>query len=95
MEDIVRSQLRVPSDLHDQLKECAERSGRSLNAEIVFRLTESLGRAAAPPPAGNSKADDLAERLSNPAHREELRALLDTLYRLAGDELPKKKRTSV
>ncbi len=32
----------VPEQLRDQLKKCAKERGRSLNQEIVLRLTKSL-----------------------------------------------------
>ena len=35
--------LRLPADLKDQLAALAEANGRSLNAEVVVRLEESLG----------------------------------------------------
>jgi hypothetical protein len=38
--------LRLPADLKDQLAALAEANGRSLNAEVVVRLEESLGGAA-------------------------------------------------
>lgn len=34
--------LRIPIDLMEQLESAAETSGRSLSAEIVFRLTSTL-----------------------------------------------------
>lgn len=34
--------LRLPADLKDQLAALAEANGRSLNAEVVIRLEESL-----------------------------------------------------
>lgn len=40
--DIVRSQMRIPPDLYEHLKEAAAISKRSLNAEIVDRLERSL-----------------------------------------------------
>jgi hypothetical protein len=44
--------LRLPSDLKDRLTALAEENGRSLNAEVVRRLEESLvgetGGVAAP-----------------------------------------------
>ncbi|WP_435631505.1 Arc family DNA-binding protein [Carnimonas bestiolae] len=42
-EEIVRSQFRLPESLHEKLKEAAEANRRSLNAEIVGRLQETLG----------------------------------------------------
>ncbi|MFM0363720.1 Arc family DNA-binding protein [Paraburkholderia sediminicola] len=37
--------LRLPAELKDQLAALAEANGRSLNAEVVVRLEESLGGA--------------------------------------------------
>lgn len=36
--DQVRTQLRIPQQLHSSLSEAAARNGRSLNAEILARL---------------------------------------------------------
>lgn len=91
MEDIVRSQLRVPFALHEQLRQSAERSGRSLNAEIIYRLSESLKSIPSVQSSVNPKVDDLVGRLSNPAHQDELRTLLDTLYRLTSEDMGKGK----
>lgn len=41
-EDIYRSQFRLPMPLYEDLKEAAEESGRSLNAELVSRLEHSF-----------------------------------------------------
>lgn len=40
--DYFRSQFRLPGDLYERLKAEAERSGRSLNGEIVARLEASF-----------------------------------------------------
>lgn len=40
--ETVRSQLRLPGDLYEQIKDAAGLSGRSMNAEIVHRLERSL-----------------------------------------------------
>lgn len=40
--DYFRSQFRLPNDLYEKLKAEAERSGRSLNSEIVARLDGSF-----------------------------------------------------
>jgi predicted HicB family RNase H-like nuclease len=34
--------LRLPADLREELDKAAEKSRRSVNSEIVFRLAESL-----------------------------------------------------
>ena len=43
-EKIVHVSLRVPEDLHRQLTEWAEREHRSLHAQVLHTLTESLER---------------------------------------------------
>lgn len=40
--DTIRSQLRLPAVLHEQLKSACEATGRSMNAEIVHRLEKSM-----------------------------------------------------
>lgn len=42
MEDIYRSQFRLPYSLYEQLKESADNNHRSVNAELVARLEESF-----------------------------------------------------
>lgn len=42
MQDIFRSQFRLPQELADKLREAAEGSGRSMNAEVVARLQDSF-----------------------------------------------------
>lgn len=44
MQEIFRSQFRLPQDLADKLKEAADERGRSMNAEIVERLEGSFKR---------------------------------------------------
>lgn len=48
--------LRMPDDLHGEIAECARISGRSMNAEIVHRLSQSIGDAA----KGGQAAEALA-----------------------------------
>ena len=43
-EKIVHVSLRVPEDLHRQLAEWAEREHRSLHAQVLHTLAESLER---------------------------------------------------
>ena len=40
--DTYRSQFRLPRSLYEQLKDSAEQSNRSLNAELVERLERSF-----------------------------------------------------
>ena len=42
MNDLYRSQFRLPYPLYEQLKAASEASSRSLNAEIVARLERSF-----------------------------------------------------
>lgn len=41
-EDIQKTALRLPRELHNCVHEAAKKSGRSMNAEIVSRLQESF-----------------------------------------------------
>jgi phosphoglycerate-specific signal transduction histidine kinase len=41
-DDIQKTALRLPRDLHRKVHEAAASSGRSMNAEIVARLQESF-----------------------------------------------------
>ncbi len=61
-EGTVRSQFRVPAPIHEAIARLAKASGRSLNAEIVHRLAQTLGEDfAAEQPAAQPV---LAEMLS-------------------------------
>ncbi|HDS1226013.1 TPA: Arc family DNA-binding protein [Stenotrophomonas maltophilia] len=40
--DTVRSQLRLPAELHQRVAQAAEESGRSMNAEIVHRIEQTF-----------------------------------------------------
>jgi len=42
MRDVVRFLLRLPPDLHDQLKAWAEEEERSLHAQIIYALRRAL-----------------------------------------------------
>jgi hypothetical protein len=39
--DFVSTAVRIPADLHNELKEAALHNGRSMNAEIIARLRSS------------------------------------------------------
>lgn len=78
MEDIVRSQLRVPLELHERLRLAAERTGRSMNAEILRRLTISFDGAVV------LDLDAIAEKLAQPENRADLIELLSTIQRVYG-----------
>lgn len=42
-DDFIKTALRIPRGLHAGIQAAAEQSGRSMNAEIIGRLQESLG----------------------------------------------------
>jgi hypothetical protein len=46
MESETRLTLRLPTDLHDALKELARRESRSVNGQIVYLLREAVSRAS-------------------------------------------------
>ncbi|HZW11909.1 MAG TPA: Arc family DNA-binding protein [Noviherbaspirillum sp.] len=78
-----RSQFRLPHSLYEQLKAASERSGRSLNAELVHRLAQSLSSNGTQPPQestlGGAEIDALAEKLAQPNNRAELKAILEVI----------------
>ncbi|GGE68282.1 hypothetical protein GGR41_000576 [Paenalcaligenes hominis] len=45
----IRITLRIPADLHEDLVKAASEDNRSMNAEIIQRLRDSLGRGFAVP----------------------------------------------
>lgn len=49
MDDIYRSQFRLPYSLYEKLKTEADKAGRSVNAELVVRLSRSFEENAQPP----------------------------------------------
>ncbi|MCX8649947.1 Arc family DNA-binding protein [Gilliamella sp. B2776] len=42
--DIAPFGVRIPSDLKEKLQKLADQKGRSLNAEIVYRLSQSVNQ---------------------------------------------------
>lgn len=48
-DEFIRTQIRIPPDLHSQIKKAQETSGRSFNAEIVSRLEVSFKQEADKP----------------------------------------------
>jgi hypothetical protein len=97
MEDVYRSQFRLPYPLYERLKVAADQSGRSVNAELVYRLGESLDRSdkaqsAAPEKLERSIVEGLADKLTQPAHRAELESLLATIYGLMDKKPPARKK---
>jgi hypothetical protein len=78
MEDLYRSQFRLPYSLFDQLKAAADKSGRSVNAEVVSRLTDSFVEER----VIGGIVERLADRLARPENKSELEALLEIIFRL-------------
>ena len=76
-----RFQLRLPDGIRDQLTEAATANGRSLNSEIIHRLTQSLER--------DGRQEKLSQHLKIQGNRlakveEEIAALVQQL-RLSDD----------
>lgn len=69
MEEIYRSQFRLPYPLYEQLKASADRNHRSVNAELVARLEEIFSDS----PSEDRPADRLTTRIS----KEKLLASLE------------------
>lgn len=78
MEDLYRSQFRLPYPLFEQLRAAADKSGRSVNAEVVARLADSFaeGRVV------GGMVERLADRLAQPENRVELESLLEIISRV-------------
>jgi hypothetical protein len=72
MEEIYRSQFRMPQELYEQLKVAADGNKRSVNAELVARLEESF-KTKVPLEA----VDEMARRAFSTI--EQLSARLDAL----------------
>lgn len=71
--------LRLPDGMRDQIAEAAQKSGRSMNAEIVHRLSNSLGR--------NGKFEDDALGLGDEELDWELMVLAEKNNRSLKEEL--------
>lgn len=67
-DDTYRSQFRLPYDLYEKLKAESERNHRSLNAEIVDRLSRSV--------EGEEAFHEMADR---PLSNDELESIRETM----------------
>jgi len=47
-DDYIRTALRLPRDLHQRVQEDAERNGRTMNAEIIARLSSDYAGVTLP-----------------------------------------------
>lgn len=78
--------VRFPDGMRDELKALAEKSGRSMNTEIISRLMMSLGEASEGPAWTLYVPEDLQKRVAIAAQRhgvspnEEIINLLSDFY---------------
>ncbi|WP_275629022.1 Arc family DNA-binding protein [Pseudomonas sp. 273] len=95
MDEIYRSQFRLPYPLYEQLKASADANRRSVNAELVARLEESFRKTQIPNDSGfggdlremgfsttDEAAKAWANRMSRPESRAELEKLLEILLKM-------------
>lgn len=67
---------RLPEELHEALREAADRNHRSLNSEVIHRLEQSLGRTPMAPEELVERARVLRERVRLPYRTDaQLRAI--------------------
>jgi hypothetical protein len=75
-DEYTKMQLRIPTELHAQIKASAEKSGKSMNAELIARLQKSLEFPEI--------AAEATEQITNTvALLEQVRAMLDRSERRA------------
>lgn len=77
MDDIYRSQFRLPYSLYEQLKKSADANHRSVNAELVARLEASFSSDVASllPPGLRGRVEESA-KLHNRSVADEIYVLL-------------------
>jgi len=83
--ETVRSQLRLPAGLHQQVLNAAEKSGRSMNAEIVHRLEGSFRNPTNSPGVMGLRATIAAERENSMSTVEMLQLALKNLRVIAAN----------
>jgi hypothetical protein len=71
MEEIYRSQFRMPYSLYESLKAAADKNRRSVNAELIARLEEGFEREAA--------SAEQPARMSFKVDRDKLLSGIDTI----------------
>ncbi|MEB4591984.1 Arc family DNA-binding protein [Candidatus Thiothrix sp. Deng01] len=47
-DDFFRTQIRIPTDVYEAIRQSAEESGRSINAEMVHLMSVGLGMKEQP-----------------------------------------------
>ena len=70
--DVIKTQLRLPTDLHQRLVDSTGVTGRSMNAEIVHRLERSFEATGHAPGVLGLRAELTAQREINDATAEML-----------------------
>ena len=75
-----RITLRIPTDLHKQLIEKSEQKSRSMNAEIIARLIDSL---SVPDDVPTPTNDEHIRRIASEIVKEELARLTKAGIKLA------------
>lgn len=82
--------LRLPDDMRERLKAAAEQNKRSMNAEIVKRLEESLAADSLGTPKGYWELPDgiTAEQINEAISEANKRAVSIALTRLGITERP-------
>jgi chromosome segregation ATPase len=88
----IRITLRIPKDLHRDLSEVADKTSKSLNAEIIGRLTGSFAGNYLASPAAVVHADSLEERLVRQSQAAHLRVLLIGLESQVRDAMHRQAR---
>lgn len=83
MNDIFRSQFRLPADLAERLRVAADEAGRSLNAEIVVRLEGSFR----PRGTAESVGDAIQQYLVAAQHESAVLALQADMVKLKYETL--------
>lgn len=79
--DEAQFHLRLPNELHAKIKQRAKMNNRSINAEIVATMEESLSR---PSPVAGYR--DEAERLADQQSDIVKKMIFDTLKSMYGKE---------
>lgn len=60
----IQTNLRLPADLKERLKQAAELGNRSMNAEVVARLAESFAQEMGRPPIDDHTLDMFADSVA-------------------------------
>lgn len=78
-EDIQKTALRLPRDLHAKVVDAAAEAGRSMNAEIVYRLEKSFDDGSREQQVFFSRAAPEAD--DEPISEEEAETIIQSMVR--------------